>query len=94
MGFDRIHVREIGPIADPPPWPRMRAQLGRPDHEYAGVRFRDSPGLVAGSFALGFGDAVCYGTVEHDRVTVLGLTGPAAVTPPDGLVLVDWCAAS
>ncbi|WP_433200244.1 hypothetical protein ACQP00_28415 [Dactylosporangium sp. CS-047395] len=97
-GFDQIHLREIAAISEPlPSWAQVQANLPRPERELGGVRFRDAPNRVAGSFALGYGaGAVCYGIVQRERVTVLGLIG----TPPVAglaraldLVVVDWCGA-
>ncbi|WP_433040663.1 hypothetical protein [Dactylosporangium sp. CS-033363] len=98
-GFDQIHLRELAALGEPlPSWAQVRANLPRPDRELGGVRFRDAPNRVAGSFALAYGaGSVCYGVVQQDRVTVLGLIG----TPPVAdlaraldLVVLDWCRAN
>lgn len=102
VAFREIHVRSITSIAYPLSWPRLRDLLPAADHEYAGVQFSGSTGLVVGSFALGFGPLTCYGILEEDQAPVVGLhlTAGAGAVPVAALqavlrgfdlAVVDWC---
>jgi len=49
------------------------------DHHYGGVGFTGSPGIVAGSFAAGYGPVTLYGVADGDHIEVLG----CAVSRPE-----------
>lgn len=102
VGFRSIHIRSIGPLVEPFPWRQLRGLLPESLHEYEGVSFRGSTGLVVDSFAVGLGSLSWYGVDKGGDVAVLGLHFAAAGGPVPAawiepimrafdLVVVDWC---
>jgi hypothetical protein len=101
VGFQKIHVRTMAPLAGPVSRQRLWDLLPAPRHEHQGVTFGGGARLAVGSFALSRGGVTWYGLADHDAVTVLGLQldGDRPATAADiepvlhafDLVLVDWC---
>jgi hypothetical protein len=110
IGFSDIHVRSqpVRPLPEPLSLRRVLGMLPRPSRQYAGVAFKGTAGVAAGSFAAAFGRVNLYGLADGDAINVLCLDGRAA---PDAgspglipalqevvrvfdLVIVDWCRCS
>ncbi|MFF0726925.1 hypothetical protein [Streptomyces sp. NPDC004134] len=102
--FDRIHLRRTpaAPISTEVSRRRLWELLPVVGRPYAGVRFPDGPGRVAGSFAIDSDPLVVYGQAQGDLVTTLCLapSPDAAAESAAGLeqamrefdlLLADWC---
>lgn len=105
-GFTAIHVRARPerPLPGPLSRQRLTSMLPAPDHEYGGVGFTGTAGVVAGSFAAAYGSVQLYGISDGDHLAVLGLRRLASGTAPPGLTtalrqvmdilavaIIDWC---
>ncbi|GAA1808621.1 hypothetical protein GCM10009682_32970 [Luedemannella flava] len=107
-GFGSIHLREriTEPLSPALPGRQLRRLLPDIQHVYRGVGFRDTPGGVAGSFALGLGPIAMYGVTDNETVTTLALhpddratlglldsvaAGITSVMRAFDLLFVDWC---
>ncbi|AUH42103.1 hypothetical protein [Streptomyces sp. CMB-StM0423] len=102
--FDRIHLRRTptAPLSTEVSLRRLSELLPAGGRPYAGVRFRDDPGRVVGSFALASDPLTVYGQAQGDLVTTLCLvpSPDAAAESAAGLeqamrefdlLLADWC---
>jgi hypothetical protein len=110
IGFEKIHVRTRpdSPLPGPPARRQLQGMFPAADYHYGGVGFTGSPGIVAGSFAAGYGPVTLYGVADGDHIEVLGLRrlvpgvspSPAVVTAlrqamdAFNVVIVDWCRCS